>query len=143
MGWKILGVFVGVITDITVSVALGLVFGMVLAIYLVAHGTPPQDLVKHATKIQQTTLMMLAGGGLGSFGSLVGGFVTGWIAGSSRMVCGVIMGLGSVAASIPFWKGEPLWYNVLGVVLTLIMATSGACLADAIFGRRQPHAPPV
>ena len=136
MARKILGVIIGVVTDVTISLLLGIIFGIGIAIFLAVRGVNPNDLGPQITSLLKEPYMKLANAGLGCFGSLVGGFVTGWIARTNRVLCGAIMGLGSVVISIPFWNQEPLWFNVLGIVLTLAMATCGAWLAEAVFGRR-------
>ena len=101
MGWKVLAVFVGLVTDIGISLVLGLGLGLALSFYLIAHGVAMHDLVPKVTTLTQTTPLLLAGAGLGSLGSLIGGFVTGWIAGSQRVVCGAIMAVCSVLARHP------------------------------------------
>jgi hypothetical protein len=142
MGRNILGVFVGVVTDIVVSMILGLLFGVLLGAYELAQGVHALDLVAHPNKFVQQAPALLAEAGLGAFGSLVGGFVTGWIARTNRVVCGIIMGCGSVLVSLPFWYASPLWYNILGAFLTIGMATAGAFAAEALLGRTLPPAPP-
>ena len=118
----------------------GLLFGVALGVYLSARGVPPIDLMTRASEYGHKPLVILAESGLGSFGSLTGGFITGWISGSQRVICGVIMGVLSCTFGLLFMSALPLWANVLGLVLTMVMATSGAWLAEAIFGgsRRAP-----
>jgi hypothetical protein len=142
MGRKILGVFVGLVVDIVISLLLGLAMGIALAVYLATQGVSTHDMPTRLTALTHTTLMMLAQDGLGIFGTLVGGFLCGWIARSSRVTCGAIMGFCSCLAGVPFWGSWPLWFNLLGVVLTLLMAVCGGWLADAVFGRKQPGPPP-
>jgi hypothetical protein len=142
MGWKILGIVVGLVTDIAVSLILGLLFGLVLAAYLAGQGVAAHDLAAQITALQKEPYIILAEIGLGSFGSLIGGFVTGWIARSHRVVCGAIMGFCSCLAALPFWPGEPLWSNLLGLLMTLMLATGGGWAAEAILGRTALTPPP-
>ncbi len=142
MGWKFLGIVVGLVTDIAVSLILGLILGVVMAIFLAAHGVAAHDLAARITALQKEPYVMLAEIGLGSFGSLIGGFVTGWIAGTHRIICGGVMGICSCLAALPFWPGQPLWANLLGLAVTLILAVGGACSAEAIFSRKAPTPPP-
>jgi hypothetical protein len=110
-----------------------------MSFYLLAHGVAAHDLVSKTTALSQTAPLLLAGAGLGSFGSLIGGFTTGWIARSRRVGCGAIMGVCSVLASLPFWYADPLWYNLMGAVVTLVLAPAGAWLAEVIFSPKAPR----
>jgi hypothetical protein len=142
MGWKILGVVVGVVTDIVVSLIFATLFVAALSLYLIAEGVKTHDLNARITDLTHQNVILFAEGGLGCFGSLIGGFVCGWIARSHRVLCGFIMGCGSCLSAVPFWGHDPLWFNLLGLVMTLVAAAGGAGIADALFGRKSPPLPP-
>jgi len=139
---RFLAIIVGLAVDIVGSLALGFVFGIVLVVFHLMQGIPIQDIATQmdAKHLNQSVIFLLASLGVGGIGSLVGGFVTGWMAKASRVTNGFAMGILSTLVSIPFWGTDPLWFNLLGVVMTMGMATTGAYFADLIF-RRAPLPP--
>ena len=140
--WRnVLGVIVGLAFDWLASLALGLTLALCLVLFLALNGVPVHAWPEHLVASTKKPFFILAESGLGAFGGLIGGFVTGWIARSHRLVCGGIMGVLVNVSTLPFWSTEPFWANLLDLVLAIVMATSGAWLAEAVFGVRRPALP--
>ena len=139
---KFLAIFIGFIVDVGGSLLLGVILGIALLVIHLAQGMPLQEImVQMDTKhLNQSVAFLLASLGIGGLGSLTGGFVTGWMAKTSRVINGFAAGVLSTSLGLCFWNMNPAWYNLLGCVITLGLATTGAYFADLIFGRA-PAAP--
>ena len=140
---RFLAIFAGLAVDIGGSLGAGLAMGIVIALFHLMQGMPIKEL---SAAMDQKHLLAsipidLANLGAGGFFSLLGGFVTGWIARVSRTKNACIMGVVSTALSVFFWAYEPMWMNALGCVFTLIPATLGGVFSQALFGHRTP--PPI
>jgi hypothetical protein len=143
-GLKFLPIFVGFLVDIGGSFFVGVLFGFALFIFHAAQGMPTRDIVAQmdSKHIQQLLILMSASLGLGSFCSLLGGFVVGWMARVSQVKNGFVMGLFSTAFGSFFWASNPLWYNVICPVFTVGATMSGAYFAQVLFGKGPTPPPP-
>jgi hypothetical protein len=142
-GLKILAIFVGLITDIGSSLIFGLLFGIALVVFHAVQGTPLKEIAENAQNIHQSPVLLLASLGLGSMGTLLGSFVTGWMAKHHRIMNGLVMGLCSTLFGALFWGKDPIWYDGLGAFCTIGMSACGAYFADLIFGRVSPPPSPI
>lgn len=145
-GLKFLAILTGFVTDIGGSFVVGVLFGITLFIFHAAQGMPTREIVAQldSKHLQQSMILMSASLGLGSFCSLLGGFVTGWMAKASQVKNGFVMGFFSIAFGSFFWASNPLWYDVVGAIFTLAATTFGAYVAPLILGvGPTPPPPPV
>lgn len=142
-GLKFSAIIVGALVDVIVSILLGVPFAIILIAYHTSQGMTMAAATEQIQKEAHSVLMLLASIGLGGTGSLVGGFVAGWMARHHRVTNGAGAGILSVLLSVFAWSGYPLWFNLLGVVITVGLAASGAYLSHLIFGTQNPPAPPL
>jgi hypothetical protein len=135
---KFLAIIIGVVVDVAGSLVSGFAIGIFLVIFHVAQGMPIKDVSvaldqKH---LNQSIPFDLASLGVGGFFSMVGGFVTGWMAKAGQIKNGMLMGVVSTLLSIFFWGYDPFWVNAAGCFFTLIPATAGGYMAYVFFGGR-------
>ncbi len=136
---RILAIVAGVITDILSSSVLQILFVILITIVLMAKGQTSKDVMADMTPGPNASIpLLLALSGIGAVGSLLGGFVTGWIARHHRLFNAFLTGSISVLTAVYFIKEYPIWYDCLGVVLTIGPAVAGGYFADLIFGRAEP-----
>ena len=139
---RFLAIFAGLAVDIGGSLAAGLAIGIALTLFHLAQGMPVKEIttVMDQQHLTASITLDLANLGVGGFFSLLGGFVTGWIAGVSRVKYALIMGAGSVLFSAIFWVFEPPWLNVLRLHFHRRPRHAGRCLRAGPFRSSSPAA---
>jgi len=83
--------------------------------------------------------------GLGAFAALLSGCLAAWIGRTYVFLTGLATGIAACVLSIPFafFGTYPLWYNVAGIVVTLVPAAAGGYLAQLLPGARRVPPPPT
>lgn len=71
---------------------------------------------------------LLLGGLLGLFGTVVGGYVAAKFADAAPLLNAACVGLFGVVLGLLFIGGTPLWFGVIGILLTLPAAIAGGIL---------------
>jgi hypothetical protein len=142
-GLKFGAISIGVIVDISTSLIFGALFGAVMMAFLLARGLSAADAQAQIENNAHAPIVEFLGLGLGGLGSLIGGFVTGWLAKYHRVLNGAAAGILSTLIGLIFGGQDPLWLDVLGVICTIGPATSGAYLSQLVFGHTRPPAPPL
>jgi hypothetical protein len=139
---KYLAIFTGLAVDIGCSLGCGMVLGILMVIYHLSQGVPAPKLleVMDGKHLAGSVPFLVTTLGLGGFGSLLGGFVTGWLAKVSEMKNASITGILSILLSVFFWNMYPIWYNAAGCLFTVGPAIAGGFFSHVIFGHRPPPA---
>ena len=81
---------------------------------------------------------LLLGGLLGLFGTAVGGYVAAKFAGAAPLLNATCVGLFGVVLGFLFIGDTPLWFGVIGILLTL-----PAAIAGGVFWRNRNPARPT
>jgi hypothetical protein len=134
-GFKFLAIFVGLVVDIGGSFLSGVVIAVVMMIFYATKGMPLKEISTQmdAAHLGQSIPVLLSSIGVGGFFTVVGGFVTGWLAQSFQLKNALLMGLLSALFGAVFWTFSPLWYNIVCVLITPVAAAVGGYFAQCIF----------
>jgi len=137
-GISIKAVLIGWIVDFVLEFAGGLVLATALVVY-VMYGSNNNhghfDLPAY-TRLSHSPPVLLISIVLGVGGSLIGGFVTGWIASTSRMKNAYALSIVELVFSVaflPFMQSYPIWFDVLGTVVTVGFTILGGLISQLIF----------
>ena len=137
-GLKFLAIIVGLVVDIFGSLLSGLFIGIAMVIFYASQGMSMKEISVQldAAHLNQSLPFLLSSAGVGGFFTVVGGFVTGWMAKTYELKNALIMGLLSVAFGALFWSFSPMWFNVAGALITPPSAMAGGYFAQCIFTAR-------
>jgi ABC-type thiamin/hydroxymethylpyrimidine transport system permease subunit len=136
---KFLAIFVGWVVDIFGTLLFGFGMTIVLMIFFAAQGMPLKQITvqTNTAHLDQSLPILLASLGIGGFSTVVGGFVTGWMAKVSQLKNAVVMGLLSTLFGVVFWSFSPLWFNIVCTLITPAAAATGGYFAQCIFVPRR------
>jgi hypothetical protein len=136
-------IFIGML--IAMGSTLASSFILVLGSYFYAgwQGVPAQEEGSYFRTLIHTFPMMLLGIALGGLSTLFGGFITGWMAKQYEMKNTAVMGMLLTLTGIPFFAHYPIWYDVLGSLLTIFPAIFGGYLATLLFHRNPSPSVPA
>ena len=122
---RIKAVVLGCLTDLSGSLAVGLVYGVVLGISMAVKGIPQEEI---GTRLQG--LIVLIPSFFIGFGfTLLGGFVAGRIAKHSESLHGGIVGAIGILLGFLFYGSFPLWYNIISFAGVVPAGMAGGYLA--------------
>jgi hypothetical protein len=124
-------VFLGVVTDVGVSLVGGTALGVVLGIALLAQGVAPDELDER----MQEPDVLVPGLLFGLAATAFVGFVAGRVAGRSEVLHGGLVGVVGIPLGLVFAAGYPLWFNLAGFAGVIPCALLGGGLAAI---RRRP-----
>ena len=138
--FSFLAVIVGWLVDVVSTMVAGLLFGMVLGVFLVVQGTPVQRIQQ---VLSDSTAFVLASLLIGTCGSILGGYVAAWIArqrelrhalatGIASLTYGFAMLLLQSLSPIPLFQPQPLWISIIAFALTVPAATCGGWLRRTV-----------
>jgi hypothetical protein len=130
--WR--AILLGFVTDHGASQIMGIVIGIGAGIFLAAQGRSA-DLQRMT---HESTNFLLVVGALGSFFTVVGGFVAGRLAPQARYWNAAAVGLVDILVGFLSHGHPPFWFSATGIAVTLPCALLGAFLA----GLGQPPPPP-
>ena len=132
-GLKFVAILIGFVVDITVSEVAGIQFALFLMISLLAsEGAGNVDARFHA--LIESPPFVILNVLLGCFGTVTGGFMTGWISKDNRLKNSLIMGAVSGLFGLLFYAKYSLWFNIVAPILTLGCAMAGGYIAERIYG---------
>jgi hypothetical protein len=142
MNWRhVLGLFAGVVSGFFLTVALGIVWAVVMVLYYLSKGLSGYQAATQmdAAHLCASLPCLLATLGMGAFALLIGGLIAGWIARTGQVMTGLATGIVSTVISIPFffWYPYPAWYDVACVVVTIGPAAMGGYLARVLASLRR------
>ena len=141
MTWRhLLGVFVGSVFAVVFCLAIGMAMGIVMLIYYTSQGATMLQATKHMDSAHLAASMpfLLSSLGGGAFASLLSGCLGAWISRTYPVLTGLATGIAACVLSLPFsyFGTYPLWYNVAGVIVTLLPAAMGGYLARVLASLR-------
>ncbi len=127
-GIDVKAVILGIAADLGVTFVAMMVVMTVLGV-----GTGIEDLPEdEARELIESTFQepkyLLLGGLLGLFGTVAGGYVAAKFADAAPLLNAACVGLFGVALGFLFIGGTPLWFGVIGMLLTLPAAIAGGVL---------------
>lgn len=141
--FRILAVVVGCLVDIVSSMAAGVVFAMVVGIFLVVQGAN----VQRVQQVLSNSATVLLGGLLiGTCGSILGGYVAAWVARQRELQHALATGIASLTLGIamvslqslsPIPVTQPVWVTIIAFMLTVPAAVFGGWLRRAVVGRNR------
>jgi len=123
---SIKAVVLGCLTDLTGSLALGIVYAVILGIGVAVKGLPPKEFAA----LLQGPLVLGSGLIIGLGFTFLGGFVAGLVAQRSEVLHGGIVGaVGLVFTLVLLDSSYPLWFNILGAAGVVPAGLAGGDLA--------------
>ena len=118
---------IGVLVDIAGSLITALIFAIVYSIILSQQGHSTTEIESMMTGSSFVYLVSLI---LGLGCTVLGGFVCARIAKREEVKHSAIMGVGGLVLSLlSTGDPEPVWYLIIGVILTVPMAVVGGYIA--------------
>jgi hypothetical protein len=126
-------VLLGVLTDIGGSLAIGLLFVLVMAFRLAAQGLSPEQIEKAVTEMDPWSAWAMVSYALGCAFSALGGYVCARVARHSELqLAGIVAAIGVVFGWAVGSGPLPFTLNLLLTVLAVLCVMLGAWV-----GRRQ------
>jgi hypothetical protein len=127
-------VLLGFLTDVGSTLAYGVAAGIVGCVEAIKSGLKMQEIGEKLPQIMTGPGWLAVGGLFGLGSTLLGGYVAGRIAGREHLLHGAITGglgvlLGIACILYTPSYGAPVWYSVLGLLLTIPAGMAGGTLA--------------
>ena len=124
---NIKAVLLGILVDIAGTFTLGLlVIALLLGIYFVSQGIPLDDMETYTKNDVPSIFLMIA---VGLYFTFLGGFAAGRVAKSDEVLNSSIVGIFGVLLILFFWNESSLWFNLIGLTLTIPAAMLGGKLS--------------
>ena len=118
---------IGVLVDIGGTIVAALIFAIVYSIILSQQGYSPDEIESMMTT---SSFVYFVGLILGLGCTVLGGFVCGRITKREEVKHSALVGLvGLVLALLSTGGPEPIWYQIIGVILTVPLAVVGGYIA--------------
>ena len=118
---------IGVLVDIGGSMVAAVIFAIIYSIFLAQQGYSPDEIESMMTTSSLVYFVSLI---LGLACTVLGGFVCARIAKREEVKHSAIVGaVGVVLALLSTGGPEPIWYLIIGVILTVPLAVVGGYIA--------------
>jgi hypothetical protein len=135
---KFIAILVGVVVEYLITIVATIVMvTLMIVYYLPEKHVPANELHRFIHQTMHSLPALIASLVLGAIGPLIGGFVTGWMAKSSRIKNALFMGVISTIPGFFFMSEFPAWYDALSLLFTIGPAAVGGYFAQCLFGSRQ------
>ena len=123
-GINIKALVLGAVTDISGSLIVGTILGVVMGIVLAAQGIP-----QNAIEARLQGMLLIPGLLIGFGFTVLGGFVAGRVSKSNEVMHGGIVGCIGLFFGLLFWASSPLWLNIASLVGTVPIGMLGGRIA--------------
>lgn len=123
-GINIKALVLGAVTDISGSLVVATILGVVMGIALAAQGIPQSEIEARAQGMVLIPSLLIG------FGfTVLGGFVAGRVSKSYEVMHGGIVGCIGLFFGFLFWAASPLWLIIASLVGTVPMGMLGGRIA--------------
>jgi hypothetical protein len=122
---SIKGLFWGLLTDVLGTLFAGLIFGMLLGVYLVMQGVSESELSDRLTGLIVFIPSLFLGLGF----TVLGGYVAGRVSKNHQVLHGGIVGALGILFAFIYWSYSPLWYNIISVIAIIPAGMLGGYIA--------------
>ncbi len=146
-GLRFKAILIGFVVDITASTVAGIQIALLLFLVLIGLSLGQGTIGSVDTQfhdLMESPPLQILNVFVGSFGTVAGGFLTGWISKGDRFKNSLVMGACSALFGLSFYARYSLWFNIVAPILTLACAMAGGYMAERIYGpppvKRSPNA---
>ena len=126
-GLKIKAILFGSLADILGTSLSGLILCFIYGVIKISQGVSAENLSK--LDVQHDFLLQVSSLIIGSVCTLLGGYIAGRMAKQSEVLHGGIVGILSLVFASFFIFQNPLWFNIIGFIVTIPLAMAGGHIA--------------
>lgn len=127
-GIDLKAVLLGIATDLGVTFVAIMVLIAFLGLNAEMETVPEEEAVQLMESTLQEPTYLLVGGLLGLIATVLGGYVAAKFARAAPLLNAACVGVFGVIFGIFFIGGSPLWFDLIGIILTLPAAIVGGFL---------------
>ncbi len=136
-GIRAKAVLAGIVTDLGATFVVMMVLASLLGAEAGVQDLPEEEARQLVESALQQPAYLLIGGVLGLLATVLGGYVAARVADVAPLLNAACVGVFGVVLGILFIGNSPIWFSLIGILLTL-----PAAIAGGVLWRRTTHGPP-